>query len=326
MLRWAGRQPAGKDADSAGVTKLTLCSGHLGVAAATIAPGNGQQTTTHLQEHDGRHGMNGLLTLMGIESWKPILTALILPPVPFLLLVLLGARLILPRRGLGWVVIVFSVVGLWLGACAGSAELLNRYVLKPPAALSMERVGEIRSAVKAKQQVAIVVLGGGLEPLAPEYGIANLSAASLERLRYGLWLSKETGAPVLFSGGLGWAQRADSQSEARTAGRIAQQEFGRPLKWMEASSRDTRENAQRSVGMLKAEGITHIVLVTHGNHMVRARKVFEEFSAGAIRIQPASMGMATRIHTPVMEWMPTIEGFREVRRTLHELLGIAVGA
>lgn len=32
--------------------------------------------------------------------YKPVLAALALPPVPFLLLVLVGARLILPRRGL----------------------------------------------------------------------------------------------------------------------------------------------------------------------------------------------------------------------------------
>ena len=53
--------------------------------------------------------MNELLALLGIESWKPILTTLLLPPVPLLLLTLIGARLVLPRRGLGWFLILLSV-------------------------------------------------------------------------------------------------------------------------------------------------------------------------------------------------------------------------
>ncbi len=270
--------------------------------------------------------MNSLLTLMGIESWKPILTALVLPPVPLLLLVLVGARLILPRRGWGWLVIVMSVIGLWLSATSGTAQLLTRYVLKPPAALSPDRIAELRNAARAKQPVAIIVLGGGMEPLAPEYGVANLMASSLERLRYGVWLSRETGLPLGFSGGVGWAQRDDATAEARTASRIAQQEFNRPLRWVEGQSRDTRENAQRSIGLLKTEGITQIVLVTHGFHMPRARQVFEEVAAGSMTITPAPMGLAERLQTPALQWLPSTEGFQDVRRVLRELLGIWVGA
>ena len=68
----------------------------------------------------------------------------------------------------------------------------------------------------AKKPVAIVILGGGSEPFAPEYGVSSLQAASLERLRYGLWLAGETGAPVAFSGGVGHAQAGATQ-EARVA-------------------------------------------------------------------------------------------------------------
>ena len=57
--------------------------------------------------------VNSLFSLLGIETWKPIFTALLLPPVPFLLLIIVGARLILPRRGLGWAIILPSVAGIW---------------------------------------------------------------------------------------------------------------------------------------------------------------------------------------------------------------------
>lgn len=269
--------------------------------------------------------MNGLLTLLGIESWKPVLAALLLPPLPFFLLILVGARLILPRRGLGWLLILLSVTGLWLSACWGSAQWLSQFVLKPPPAISAEGIAELRAAVKARQQVAIVVLGGGEEALAPEYGVANLAPASLERLRYGLWLSRETGAPVAFSGGLAWGV-ADAQPEAQTAARIASHDFGQQLKWLEDRSHDTRENALRTVPLLKQAGVTRIVLVTHGWHMPRAQKVFEQTAAGSVQIQPAPMGLAQRTDSAALDWLPTARGFMQVNRVLHELLGLLVRA
>ncbi len=266
--------------------------------------------------------MNGLMTLLGIESWTPVLVALLLPPLPFLLLILIGARLILPHRGLGWFVIVLSITGLWLSSCLGTGRILTQFVLKPPTAISAEGLAELKAAVKAKEQVAIVVLGGGAERLAPEYGVANLAPPSLERLRYGLWLSRETGAPVAFSGGLGWGQ-ADGQAEAQTAGRIASSEFGQPIKWLEDQSHDTRENAMRTLPILKQAGVTRILLVTHGWHMPRAQRAFEQAAGDTVKVLPAPMGLAVRADSnPVLDWLPTAAGYTSVSRALRELVGL----
>jgi uncharacterized SAM-binding protein YcdF (DUF218 family) len=271
--------------------------------------------------------MNGLLTLLGIESWKPVATALVMPPIPLFLLLLIGARLILPRRGLGWFVILLSLAGLWLSACAGIGQMLTRFALKPPAPYSIDAIASLKQAVKDKQPVAIVVLGGGAEPLAPEYGISNLSPLSLERLRYGLWLSRETGAPVAFSGGVGWIQPSDAQApEAQIAARIAAKEFGQPLKWVEERSRDTRENAGYTLQQLKPDGITRIVLVTHGWHMPRAQKMFEQAAGSGVRIEPAPMGLAQRATRPVLDWIPTPHGYQKVQHALRELLALLVRA
>jgi hypothetical protein len=35
--------------------------------------------------------VNSFFVLLGIENWKPALTSLVLPPVPLLVLVVLGA-------------------------------------------------------------------------------------------------------------------------------------------------------------------------------------------------------------------------------------------
>ena len=269
--------------------------------------------------------LNSLLELLDIQAWKPVLTALILPPVPLLLLVLVGARLLLPRRGLGWFVILLSVVLLWLSACAGVGQWLTQFVLRPPAALSASRIAELKAAVQAKQPVAILVLGGGMEPYAPEYGVSNLSDNSIERLRYGLWLGQQTGAPVAFSGGVGWAQIGSETPEAKVAARIAKEEFGRPLKWLEDKSRDTRENAGRSVELLGGDGVRHIVLVTNGWHMPRSRRAFEVAAGASMRIEPASVGLVVRSPSSPLMWIPSPDGVKQVRNTLRELLGLALG-
>jgi uncharacterized SAM-binding protein YcdF (DUF218 family) len=271
--------------------------------------------------------LNSLFSMLGIETWKPILTALLLPPVPFLLLILVGARLILPRRGLGWFVIVLSVVGIWLSACTGSGRLIEQFMLHVPAPASSDRIAEWRSEARAKGgSLAIVVLGGGAEPIAPEYGVTNLAARSLERLRYGLWLSRETGMPVAFSGGVGWAQ-AQSGSEAEAAARIAAQDFNRPLKWTETESRDTRENAGYTVPLLKRAGVTHLVLVTHGWHMPRAKRAFDELATiNGMRIDIAPMGLARRVDIQPLDWLPTPLGYQRTQTAMREWFGLVLGA
>ncbi len=269
--------------------------------------------------------MNSLITLLGIESWKPIVSALLLPPVPSLLLILIGARLILPRRGWGWLVLLLGVITLWLSTTSGTGQLLSQFILKPPAALSVQAVTELKKLPKGKPHSAIVVLGGGVDALAPEYHVASLTHASLERLRYGIWLSRETGMAMAFSGGLGWAEPT-GQPEAQVASRIATQEFGHPTKWLEERSRDTRENAAYTVAMLKKEGIKHVVLVTHASHMPRALRAFERAAEGSLQIQPAPMGLATRPLSHPLTWLPSKQGFTQVHNVLHELWGLMLGA
>jgi uncharacterized SAM-binding protein YcdF (DUF218 family) len=270
--------------------------------------------------------VNQLFVLLGIESWKPILTALLLPPFPFFLAILVGARLLLPRRGWGWGVIALSVLGLWLSSTAAAGYWLEQVLLPVPRALTADRIDAIRRDAPGRASTAVVVLGAGTETLAPEYAVSNLTDLSLQRLRYGLWLGRQTGVPVAFSGGLGWGQQ-DGIAEADTAARIAAQDFNHPLRWIENTSRDTRENATHMIPVLKRAGITQVLLVTHGWHMPRALRAFKDAAAPlGIQVEPAPMGLARRIQRPALLWLPTNEGLTRVRFVVHEAVGRAMGA
>jgi uncharacterized SAM-binding protein YcdF (DUF218 family) len=270
--------------------------------------------------------VNQLFDMLGISSWKAVLGILLLPPVPLLLLVLIGTRLVLPRRGLGWLVVLTSVLMLWFSTCSGTAQLLSQWLLRPPPALALDRVDELRQAVRAREPIAIFVLGGGARRLAPEYGVSNLNELSMERLRYGLWLARETGAPVGFSGGVGYGQEGDTPPESQIAARIAAQEFGRPLKWTEERSRDTRENAAYSVPLLKEQGIRRVLLVTHQAHMPRALRAFEQAAQGSIAFEAAPVDIIRPPLGDAATWMPSRYGFTRVNIVLHEALGLLFGA
>jgi uncharacterized SAM-binding protein YcdF (DUF218 family) len=272
--------------------------------------------------------LNSLILDVGAASLKPVLTTLLLPPVPFLGLVLAGAWILHRRRRGGAWLVALGAAGIWLATCAAVGDWLDEQLPGRPPALTEERIAQWQAQVAGggAGKVAIVVLGGGMEPYAPEYAGANLNPWSLERLRYGLWLSRRTGAPVAFSGGVGWAQSAGGPSEARTAAGIAEREFGWPLRWIEEAARDTRENAQRTLPVLEAAGVRQVLLVTHGWHMPRAQRAFEQAAENRVAITPAPVGLATGVLRPVMRWLPTGEGMIHSRQVLREWLGLWLGA
>jgi len=172
------------------------------------------------------------------------------------------------------------------------------------------------------------VLGAGRKREAPEYGSADLKPMTLERLRYGLWLGRQTRLPVGYSGGLGFGS-PPGPTEAAIAARIAERDFNARLRWLEDRSRDTNENARYSVPLLRAAGIDRIVLVTHGFHQRRALAAFERAAAqdgAAMRVIAASVGLPPPGALEPGDWLPSSEGFAMTRLALHEWLGRIAGA
>jgi len=263
----------------------------------------------------------------GLGALKPALSALVLPPVPFLVLVLAGAALARRRpRASRWLAIV-GCICTWFSCCNGAARWVEQSFLDEPAPLDAAQRADLKARAAAGQPLAIVVLGGGMAYRGFEYDSADLGDLSLKRLRYGVWLGRQTGIPVAASGGWGWGgPDREIPPEAVRMAEVARDEYGVPLRWIEAGSRDTHENAALTLPLLQAAGVREIVLVTHGTHMPRALREFRAAAAagaasGPVTIVPAAMGQGYPADTPLTRWSPTGTGLARMRSALHEILG-----
>lgn len=266
------------------------------------------------------------MTDAGLGALKPAIAALVLPPVPFIVLALAGAALARRRpRASRWLVIA-GCLGAWFSCTAGAARWVEQSFLDEPAPLAAAQRAGLKARAAAGEPLAIVVLGAGMDARPSEYASPDLGNASLKRLRYGLWLGRETGIPVAASGGRGWAATDPAvPAEAARMAEVARDEFGAPLRWIETDSRDTHENAVDTLALLQPAGVRGIVLVTHGSHMPRAVREFRAAAAARsasspIAITPAPMGQSFPADSPVTRWTPSGAGLDRMQLALHEVL------
>ncbi|MDB5743335.1 MAG: hypothetical protein JWR68_1650 [Polaromonas sp.] len=254
---------------------------------------------------------------MELGVLKPLLTALALPPAAPLLLALGGALLAWRRKRGGLALVALSLSALWLLSCHGTAVWLARHVLPQHVPTSAARL-------QAGKAQAIVILGGGLLPAAPEYGgAAQPSASTAARLRYAVWLARQSGLPVAFSGGAGWAAEGmQATPEAAVAARVALQDYGWKLRWSEGGSRDTAGNARLLAPLLQRDGVQRIALVTDAWHMPRAVAAFER---AGFAVTPAPMAFTLPIERNALQWLPSAQGLQASRLILRECLGLLAG-
>ncbi|HEX5394285.1 MAG TPA: YdcF family protein [Rhodocyclaceae bacterium] len=183
-----------------------------------------------------------------------------------------------------------------------SNELMRFVEVAPPA------------PTEFKDVQAIVILGGGIHVGAPEYGAKEtLSASTLVRVRYGAWLAKHRHLPILVSGGSVFAGTAEAQLMADAL----KGEFGVPVRWVEAESKDTADNAMLSSKLLKQEGIRRIALVSHAYHLRRATALFAKEGMSVL----AATTFSTIPIDGLEAWLPSARNLDESFVAIHELAG-----
>ena len=164
---------------------------------------------------------------------------------------------------------------------------------------------------------AIVILGGDVVRGGIQTAVLYIGPISLERLQTGSALSRRTGLPILVSGGS--LREGDAPAAALMADSLIN-DFQVPVRWIEAGSRDTWENAQMSTIILREQGIRSIYVVTQAWHMRRAIMAFAAAGITATAAPPR----LDRLLTPFAEnFVPNVAGWQESYYALHEWIGCA---
>ncbi|WP_211444873.1 YdcF family protein [Collimonas humicola] len=237
-----------------------------------------------------------------------VISSLLLLPASLILLCVVGMLL---RRSYPSVGIVVSFASLLL-LFVLSTEVGTLLLAGP----LERRVPALEAGATGGAQ-AIVVLGGGRISNAPEYGGEDIpNYQTLARLRYGAKLQRQTGLPVLVSGGMPDGSRV---SEAVLMANSLQEDFAVPVKWREEASDDTAQNAKFSAVILQQAGVRKILLVTDALHMPRAQMMFAQAGLEVV-IAPTIFFSHERL--TLRSFLPSGKGMYRSDYALHEWLGI----
>lgn len=237
------------------------------------------------------------------------LKQLVLPPLNLVALALLALMVRRWAPRLGSAVFAASLLALY----AAGTPLLGGFLIEGLESSATDPTPETTAA----DARAIVILGAGLSTHAPEYGGATVGPETLQRLRYGARVHRETGLPVLVTGGT-WL--ASPTPIAAVMKKVLEADLATPVAWMEDQSSNTFENATLSAAILRRQGIHTIYLVTHAFHMPRAREAFER---AGLKIVPAPTGYFNRGTGTLAPLLPSAKGLRVTYLGMHELIGRA---
>ncbi len=175
---------------------------------------------------------------------------------------------------------------------------------------------DVPPAAPGEPPQAIVVLGGDVDRLAGPPG-ASLGSLSLERVRAGAALHRRTGLPVLVTGGT--VDDLPLTVGALMAESLAA-DFNVPVRWTEAASPTTWENAEYSASMLKGADISRVYLVTHAWHMRRSLLAFERAGIDAV---PAPVRPDPWPKLRASEFLPRTSAWVNSFFAMHEWVGLA---
>ena len=239
---------------------------------------------------------------------KAIAKSLLLPPTGLLLVALIGLAVIRrhPRAGRTLATVAVATL-LALSMPIVASGLVRLLGDSPPIDLAV-----------AKTAQAIVIPGGGVRRNALEYGGDTLGRLTLERVRYGARLAKQTGLPVLVTGG---SVFGDTVPEAVLMKEALESEYGVTVRWVEDRSRNTQENARNSAEVLKVDGFATVILVVHSFDVPRAKALY---ASSGFNVLVAPIGIPQRdLHLPE-DLLPGMAALVTSFNACYELIALIV--
>ncbi|MGZ8273550.1 MAG: YdcF family protein [Burkholderiaceae bacterium] len=234
-------------------------------------------------------------------SFSYFLSALVLPPTSLVLLTLLGLVLLRSRPRVAIALMAASQLALLALAMPAVAGAIARGLEPPPLA---------SNAMKSAE--AIVILAGGLNRSAIEWGGETVNDFTLQRVRYGAYLARQSGLPVYLTGGV---PAGAKESEANLMAKVLVQDYGITPKWIDNAAATTRGNAQMAAKDLKPLGIQRVVLVTTAIHMPRSKRAFE---VAGFSVIPAATDYAAQRAFTVAQLMPRVTALTVSHYALRE--------
>ena len=239
-------------------------------------------------------------------SLSALPTALLLPPVNLLVPCMAGLLLLRCWPRTGRVLMAAGLSGLLL---------LSLPVVSKALLASLEVGLPLQPA--GDPPGAIVILSA--EALR-EGDVLAPGPLTLERLRAGAVLHRRTGLPILVTGG--GADDLPGTLAGTMAGSL-EADFGLHVRWTEAASMDTRENAALSAPLLLRDGVRSAYLVTHAWHMRRSVQAFAgtgvAVTAAPVRLDPWPDGRGS-------DFVPRPRSWLDSYWALHEWVGIAAAS
>ncbi|MHB1678646.1 MAG: YdcF family protein [Sulfuriferula sp.] len=239
-------------------------------------------------------------------SWFIIasISLLLLPPAS--LIIIGGAGMMLWNRHsrLGKVLVFIALISLALL----SMPIVANHLIGP---LEQFPAIDLRHPPVAD---AIVILGAGTYFNAPEYRGDTVNDYALARLRYGARLYRATHLPIAVSGG----NPDGGVPEATLMQLTLLQDFAVPVRWVEARSTNTRENARASRALLPPN-IRKVYLVTHAWHLTRAVQAFRR---AGFTVIPAGTGYSLTRPVRPLDFIPQPQALVKSFLAIHEAIGL----
>lgn len=237
-----------------------------------------------------------------------IIKILSLPPFSLVAVIAIGlALIVIGRRRFGLTIAWMSIAVFYLLSIDLVSSRLTRLIEDVPVLTP--------TAVSAIEADAIVVLGASANPFSLEFGKPTAGFRSLFRLRYAAQLHRQTGLPILVSGG---KTSRLPESLGRILATDLEQSFQVPVQWVEDRSLNTFENAENSAEILKSAGVKTAFLVTEAFHMRRAIKAF---GGTDLTVIAAPTGRRPLAPIDLRSFLPTLNSMADSHFAFHELIG-----
>ena len=168
----------------------------------------------------------------------------------------------------------------------------------------------------------IVLLGGGTmrdTPVLPGWS-GQLHDAAAQRLMAAYVLHRQTGLPLLVSGGevfTEYGREAVIMKDILVSFGVSTDKI-----ILEDRSLNTAENAKFSAPLLRAREFRRPLLVTSAFHMPRSVAEFQRFGI-SVAPYPAGFYSGRRYHGTLLDWVPQAPALRGTSIALKEYLGLA---